>query len=260
MLEEPRTEPALLLDNAQLRARLEEAESTLRAIYNCEVDTLVISGAVGPLLYTLQGLDAASSRFRGEILAQINDAVVVVDAKQRVTYLNAAAERQYGVRASEVLGKSQSSVFQCQWLDPDGETAADTALREFRNWRGENIHVRRDGSALYVESSVAALQDISGQQGGVLAVIRDISGRKRAEASIQVSEIRYRRLFEASQDGVLLVDATTRKITDANPFMTKLLGYAHEQLVGKELFEIGLLDNEIASQKMFRLFEKEGGF
>ena len=69
---------------------------------------------------------------------------------------------------------------------------------------------------------------------------------------MRVSEVRYRRLFEAAQDGVLLVDPVTRKITDANPFMTTLLGYSHGQLVGKELFEIGLLKDEAASQEMLR--------
>jgi PAS domain S-box-containing protein len=51
---------------------------------------------------------------------------------------------------------------------------------------------------------------------------------------------------------VLLLDPDTRKITDANPFMTKLLGYGRAQLIGKELFEIGLLKDEVASQEMFR--------
>ncbi len=82
--------------------------------------------------------------------------------------------------------------------------------------------------------------------------VTDITGRKRDEDAVRVSEIRYRRLFEAAHDGVLLMDPATRKITDANPYMTKLLGYTHEELVGKELFEIGLLEDEAASQEMFR--------
>ena len=75
---------------------------------------------------------------------------------------------------------------------------------------------------------------------------------------LRVSEIRYRRLFEAAQDGVLLVDPTTRKITDANPFMTMLLGYSLEEFVGKELFEIGLLKDERASREMFIALKVNG--
>jgi len=74
--------------------------------------------------------------------------------------------------------------------------------------------------------------------------------------ALRVSETRYRRLFEAAHDGVLLLDPATRKITDANPFMTELLGYSHTQLVGKELFEIGLLKDEKASQEMFRKLKR----
>jgi PAS domain S-box-containing protein len=83
------------------------------------------------------------------------------------------------------------------------------------------------------------------------------SQRRRALTAFRASEIRYRRLFETAHDGVLLVDPGTRKIVDANPFMTKLLGYPHRQLVGKELFEIGLLKDEVASREMFRTLKRK---
>jgi PAS domain S-box-containing protein len=110
---------------------------------------------------------------------------------------------------------------------------------------------------LHVESSITVLRETVDQPGGVLAVIRDISNRKQAEKKVRVSEIRYRRIFEAAQDGVLLVDPDTCRITDANPFMTELLGYSHDQLVGKELYEIGLLRDEVASLEMLRKLKSE---
>jgi PAS domain S-box-containing protein len=75
---------------------------------------------------------------------------------------------------------------------------------------------------------------------------------------IRQSEIRYRRLFEAAHDGVLILDAASRKITDANPFMSRLLDYRHEELLGKELWEIGLLKDEQASQAVFRELQEKG--
>ena len=80
--------------------------------------------------------------------------------------------------------------------------------------------------------------------------------RLKVLAAFRASEIRYRRLFETAHDGVLLVDPATRKIVEANPFMTKLLGYPHRQLVGKELFEIGLLKDEVASREMFQKLKR----
>ena len=71
------------------------------------------------------------------------------------------------------------------------------------------------------------------------------------------SEIRYRRLFEAARDGILILDPATRKITDANPFMSEFLGYPHEELLGKELWEIGLLKDEEASRAAFRELQEK---
>src|ERR1044072_5970527 len=53
------------------------------------------------------------------------------------------------------------------------------------------------------------------------------------------------------------MDPRTREITDANPFMTELLGYSHEELLGKELWEIGLLKDEKASRSAFRELQKK---
>ena len=95
----------LLAENAELRARLGEAEEMLRAIRGGDVDALVVEGAAGPQVYTLQGLDAETNRFRGEMLAQVSDAVIAVDGEERIIYLNAAAEQLYGFAASEALGR-----------------------------------------------------------------------------------------------------------------------------------------------------------
>ena len=87
--------------------------------------------------------------------------------------------------------------------------------------------------------------------------VMDITDRKQAEKKVNMSEVRYRRLFEAAHDGVLLLDPGTRRITDANPFMTQLLGYPRDELVGKELFEIGLLKDEAANKEMFRRLKQK---
>ncbi len=246
----------LLEENAELRARLEEAEQTLRAIRHGDVDALVVETVSGPQVYALQGLDAAANRFRGEILAQVSDAVVAIDGEARIIYLNAAAERQYGHTASAMLGRKLSQLYQARWLHPGDEAAATLMLRERGQWRGESVHIRHDGRVLHVESSVTVLLPIAGRPTGALAIIRDVTERNEHQEKVLVSEIRYRRLFEAAHDGVLLLDPETCKIIDANPFMTKMLGYPHDQLIGKELFEIGLLRDEAASQEMFRRLKR----
>src|SRR5580700_6555208 len=55
-------------------------------------------------------------------------------------------------------------------------------------------------------------------------------------SDLQNSEHRYRRLFEAAQDGILILDAETGRIIDANPFLLESLGYTHAELLGKHLW------------------------
>ena len=78
------------------------------------------------------------------------------------------------------------------------------------------------------------------------------------QEGLRTSEIRYRRLFESARDGILILNALTLKITDVNPFMSELLGYSHDEFLGKELWEIGLFSDKKASQEAFRELQANG--
>jgi PAS domain S-box-containing protein len=92
----------------------------------------------------------------------------------------------------------------------------------------------------------------------ILLFIDDVTDRLKSREMLNMSEVRYRRLFEAARDGILILDPKTRRIEDANPFMSELLGYSHEDLLGKELWEIGLLKDEEASRTAFGELQKTG--
>jgi PAS domain S-box-containing protein len=82
--------------------------------------------------------------------------------------------------------------------------------------------------------------------------------RRRAELALQVSEIRYRRLFETAQDGILLLDAGTGQIFDVNPFLVEMLGYSKEAFMGRKLWEIGPFKDTEASQFAFAQLSSKG--
>ncbi|MBK7456072.1 MAG: diguanylate cyclase [Anaerolineales bacterium] len=69
------------------------------------------------------------------------------------------------------------------------------------------------------------------------------------------SELRYRRLFEAAQDGILILDATTGMIEDVNPYLIKMLGYSREEFVKKKLWEVGAFKDIKASQDAFEALQ-----
>ena len=87
---------------------------------------------------------------------------------------------------------------------------------------------------------------------------RNITKRTRAGEALRASESRYRRLFEAAQDGILILDAKSGLITDVNPFLVKLLSYSHEEFLGKALWEIGLFKDIEASKAAFLELQEKG--
>ena len=81
---------------------------------------------------------------------------------------------------------------------------------------------------------------------------------KQIEEELLASEVRYRRLFETAQDGILILGAENAQIIDVNPFLTDLLGYSKQELLGKKLWDIGLLEDKFTSRKAFRELQDEG--
>src|SRR3984893_8686219 len=90
------------------------------------------------------------------------------------------------------------------------------------------------------------------------AKLMPASGRGNSlELGTGVSELRYRRLFETAQDGILILDADSGKIIDVNPFLLDLLDYPFESLIGLQLWEIGLFEDIAANQAAFEKLQAE---
>ena len=90
----------------------------------------MVETAEGPQIFTLNSADQASNRLRGDILAQVTDAVGMIDNDERIVFLNPALERLYGVQPGEMLGRKLEELYQRRWLKPGDEAAAMAALRE----------------------------------------------------------------------------------------------------------------------------------
>ncbi len=78
------------------------------------------------------------------------------------------------------------------------------------------------------------------------------------ERALRASELSYRRLFEAAQDGILILDVDTGQITDVNPFLVKLLGYSHSEMVGKTVGELSPFKDIVSNQAMLERLQKDG--
>ncbi|MES2609147.1 MAG: ATP-binding protein [Pseudomonadota bacterium] len=164
----------LAAENAALRLRLQELEETLHAIHTGDVDALVVNNAI----YTLESAHAATDQLRQDVLGQMEDAVFAFDQDGLVMYVNAAAERLYGVRSSDVLSQPRQFIFTEMpgMGEPDVLPAAPGALATLGT-----LHRLNDGRLIDVEAVVSPLLGPLGRPLGSLAVVRDITQRRRAE-------------------------------------------------------------------------------
>ena len=117
---------------------------------------------------------------------------------------------------------------------------------------------RDDGSVRWIAEKGRVKLDAGGKATSVTGVSRDITEKTELRAAINESEVRYRRLFQTAKDGILILDAQTGKIIDANAFMSGLLGQDLPQLLGKELWEIGMFADIAHNKAAFKELQDSG--
>jgi PAS domain S-box-containing protein len=86
------------------------------------------------------------------------------------------------------------------------------------------------------------------------------TAQARAKTRVRRSEVRFRRLFEAAMDGVIILDPRTQQIEDVNPFITRLLGYTRSEMIGRKMCQFGLLKNQLACDAMFEALRRTRQF
>jgi len=183
--------------------------------------------------------------------------IIVWDPQFRVTRFNQALESLTGRKAGDVVGGSLEILF------PPAQAATSMELikkmlRDKLLGTVEIPVIHLDGSMRTVLWSAATILAADGKS--VIAAIaqgQDITARKLAEEALRASETRYRRLFEAAKDGVLILDAETGMVVDVNPFLVELLGYSRKSFIGKKIWELGFFRDIIANQDNFAELQQQ---
>jgi PAS domain S-box-containing protein len=116
---------------------------------------------------------------------------------------------------------------------------------------------KRDGTVLFVQLKSQVGKDSKGNIRQLLTAITDITERTLAEKKTKVSEERYRGLFEASREAILIIDASTGQIVEANPSIKNLLGYSRTEFIGKEFWKIALFKDIATSREQFLRLQRQ---
>jgi diguanylate cyclase (GGDEF)-like protein/PAS domain S-box-containing protein len=178
------------------------------------------------------------------------DAIIVIDGTSgAITAWNPAARAMFGYSAEEAIGQVLHSLV----TPPRFRQTATHAMAQFSaTGKGEMLGKtfdlvarHKNGTEFTIELSLSASFFRGKWQ--ATGIARDITERNKGQAS----EKRYRRLFETAKDGILILDAETGMIVDANPFIIHLLGYTRDECLGKYLWDLRSLQNVAASKEKF---------
>jgi PAS domain S-box-containing protein len=137
---------------------------------------------------------------RALLLDLSNDAILVRDAADCVTYWNNSASRLYGYSREEALGRVTHELLQTQFPEP--LECINEKLHRDNRWTGELIHTRKDGSQIVVVSRWALDRDGRGYRRRVLETNNDISQQKQSEKALRESENRLLALADSLESQV----------------------------------------------------------
>ena len=120
-------------------------------------------------------------------------------------------------------------------------------------WPNGEVHWLRVRKQIYFEGEGG-----NRHPARAMLALLDVTAEKNVALRLEDSETRFRRLFEASHDGILILDASTHEITHVNPFLTTLLDYPTEHFLGKKLWEIGFHKDKQASVLAMQQLDETG--
>jgi len=192
-------------------------------------------------------------RYVQSIIETISDSLVVLDDRLRVISANQSFYNIFLIKPVDTEGKLIYELNGGQWDVPRLRELLEEILPGNTSFSNFEIALEFPGIGKRVMLLNAHRIYSEGRKTQrILLGIEDVTERNNIEQELAASEVRYRRLFETAKDGILILDAETGEIEDSNPFLTDMLGYSKQELLGKELWEIGPVKDINASQKAFR--------
>ena len=225
--------------------------------------------AVGGRIVGIQGVarDVSDRKQMGEALRETNqrlqklletaiEGIAVADPSDNITYANKAFTGMLGYTEDELRRVNFPELVD----EKDRQTITDqTNLRKTgQTSRYEIVMHRKDGEPRIVHISASPLWNEDGSYGGSLGIITDITERKQMQQKIMESEERLRLLIEYAPDAIYTSDLNG-VFTDGNKRAEILIGYKKEELVGKNMLEIGLLSEKSLPKAMEMLRKNING-
>ena len=173
---------------------------------------------------------------RAHLLDAAGEAIIAPDANGLITYVNAAAERLYGWRGEDVVGRSFTETALSEEEARDVKGIMEE-LRSGRSWSSESLAKRADGSEFWAEVTDTPVFDHTGAFSAIIGVSTDVTDRRRAQEHLAADGRWFRTLVQGSSDVIAVLDSEAELIY-ANPAAERMLGLSAEEYVGRNMIDL----------------------
>ena len=166
---------------------------------------------------------------------RMNEGLLQIDKDGRYVYVNRKHGEMFGYSPDEMVGRHWA-----EFHDIDAQKIIKKEMARRKKGLAEPYEVaatRKDGRRIHIRVSPRPIYDKDGKFKGSIAILTDITERKKVEDLLKKSEENYRTLVEAIPYGIQEID-TAGIITYCNPAYQKILGYTKKELLGKSIIEL----------------------
>ena len=186
---------------------------------------------------------------RAAILDTALDSVIAMDHQGRIVDFNPAAERTFGYRRDEVIGKTLAETI----VPPSLRESHRRGLAKYLETgegpvlgrRIELTGLRKDGSEFPVE---LAITRIAGEPPTFVGFARDISDQKELESARRESEERFQKSFYGTPVAMSLLALPDNRFIDVNESFLRLFEFTREEVIGRTSLDIGLWSDPAARE------------
>jgi PAS domain S-box-containing protein/putative nucleotidyltransferase with HDIG domain len=246
----PQADPREIED---LRQQVAELQQALQAIRSGAVDAVV--GGAEPGGAPLYSATTADRPYR-LIVEEMGEGAVMVSPFGKILYANQQLAKLVQCERESLIGRSFVELVGTSQQHQLEELGALSS--------GQTSHaaldlVRADGALVPVLASMSAL--VIEETGDTLIrclITADLTQIRQAHQALTESELSFRMLALNAQDGILILDWSSGRITLANPYISRILGCQPHELLGKELWEIGSLLDKARSMQLFAELQDKG--
>lgn len=172
-------------------------------------------------------LASESDSFFVSLLQSIQDAVVATDLEYRIIGWNAAAEKLYGWKEIEVLGKKARDVLKTTFLTASADEWR-SVIKKNGHWSGTVIQYTKNELPLYLHASTSLVKNNKGKVIGAVAVNRDYTDKKASEEQLQFQA----NILSNVRDSIIVTDMKGI-VTYWNQGAQNLFGYTTDEVIGK---------------------------